>query len=388
MRKNFGLPREVPFSGTKWGFAPAAVLVLLLLVAGLGLAVTRVTDLRNVFQKPKAEGLGKTCSVSLSSSAITPGQSSTVTGNGAKFISRTDSGSISSFGDPVHTDGQGHRYYTLTGSTLAGLTEGNYKVWCGVGNCSGNPFCNYKGGSLTAECSGFVSCSGSDNATLTVSGGSGKSCSVSLDKSSVTTDQSVTVTSSGSGGTVTNYVSRTDSATLSNLGSPAWTDTQGHHYYRFTGNSLSGLTAGSYKVWCGIDATPGPCAGNPFCTYEGGTIDCSSAGYVSCSNYDNVSLTVTATTANGDCVTQTAEMGCGFNGNAWCAVGTTCNTGKVSGPAVSVSCPGGSRLVNTGTYCEYPDGAQKSFSGATNCVRTIIANHPQKQRCAGLTPTE
>lgn len=50
------------------------------------------------------------------------------------------------------------------------------------------------------------------------------------------------------------------------------------------------LPAGSYKALCDVPNAPTPCSGDPLCTYEGGSKDCS--GWTSCSDSDNVSFSV------------------------------------------------------------------------------------------------
>lgn len=73
-------------------------------------------------------------------------------------------------------------------------------------------------------------------------------------------------------------------------------------------------------------------------------------------------------TNGGDCLTSVFKTTCGFNGKNWCAVGqNNCDTGQVSEPTISVICPANSKLVNTGTYCTYPNG-KKSYAGSTQCV--------------------
>jgi hypothetical protein len=116
-----------------------------------------------------------------------------------------------------------------------------------------------------------------------------------LSSASIATGQSVNVTTTGSGGTVETIISRTDSGTIP-FGRLVYTDSAGHKYYDITGTAtLTGLTAGAYKVFCSIASEPNKCTGNPFCAYEGanpGIQECE--GWVSCSGSDNAGLTVTA----------------------------------------------------------------------------------------------
>ena len=58
---------------------------------------------------------------------------------------------------------------------------------------------------------------------------------------------------------------------------------------------------------------------------------------------------------------------CSFQGEQWCQLGTTCDTGWVGGPRHEVSCPSGKRLRNTGTYYRLWNGLSR-FSGKTECV--------------------
>lgn len=67
------------------------------------------------------------------------------------------------------------------------------------------------------------------------------------------------------------------------------------------------------------------------------------------------------------------EKTLGFSGEEWCNVGTTCDTGWVGGPAVSVACPAGQKMKNTGTYYSRWDGMKK-FVGKTECVSASSCN--------------
>lgn len=57
----------------------------------------------------------------------------------------------------------------------------------------------------------------------------------------------------------------------------------------------------------------------------------------------------------------------GFKGWEWCPVGTSCDTGWVSGPQYYVECPAAKRLQNSGTFWARDDGL-KRHNGTTNCV--------------------
>lgn len=70
---------------------------------------------------------------------------------------------------------------------------------------------------------------------------------------------------------------------------------------------ISDLPAGDYKLHCDLPTNPQRCSGNPNCNYEGGTVDCIANGWESCSNQDNVDLTVTCAPQCG----QTAGCGTG-----------------------------------------------------------------------------
>ena len=127
-----------------------------------------------------------------------------------------------------------------------------------------------------------------------------KTCFISLSTGSITTAGSVTAGSTGTGGSVVQYVSRTDTDSISGLGQPVWTDSQGHKYYAVTGSSVGGLTQGTYKFWCNQNDEPNKCSGNPFCQYEGGPLTTECDGWVSCSTSDNATLSVMINPIPGD----------------------------------------------------------------------------------------
>lgn len=243
---------------------------------------------------------GKKCSISISNSSISTSQSVMISGTGTKYISRTDSENISGLGPPIFTDSQGHKYYQLSSFTVSDLAQGSYKLWCNQmddpGKCSGNPFCSYKGANPgVAGCEGWASCGNNDNVNLTVVrsvGLTAKSCSISA----VVSGQTVTVNSSGAGGPITNYISRSDTKVISGLGNPIWTDGSGHKYYALTSNSIDGLAQGDYKIWCNQMDDPGKCSGNPFCS-DLPPSEC--AGWARCSASDNTTATVTSNTYSG-----------------------------------------------------------------------------------------
>ncbi|MFA4826766.1 MAG: dockerin type I repeat-containing protein [Candidatus Shapirobacteria bacterium] len=79
--------------------------------------------------------------------------------------------------------------------------------------------------------------------------------------------------------------------------------------------TISDIPAGRYYLHCDLpnNTTPTKCSGNPFCTFSGGTQDCS--GWVSCSNNDNYGFTVegvvaTDKFARGTCNTGTGRYTC------------------------------------------------------------------------------
>lgn len=116
-----------------------------------------------------------------------------------------------------------------------------------------------------------------------------KTCSVSLSSNSISPNQSVIISSSGNGGTIRNLISRTDTDDISGLGDPTWTDNLGHKYYIVFNPTVTGLTEGTYKVWCDVPDDPGKCSGNPFCS----SLDSAQcAGWGSCSNNDSTTLNV------------------------------------------------------------------------------------------------
>jgi len=89
--------------------------------------------------------------------------------------------------------------------------------------------------------------------------------------------------------------------------SPAVTETlsNGVYYYKIpaagctssNGTACSktttvNLPAADYTFFCDVPYAPFQCSGNPNCTYEGGTMDCSGGGWVSCSESDHTPFSV------------------------------------------------------------------------------------------------
>ena len=65
---------------------------------------------------------------------------------------------------------------------------------------------------------------------------------------------------------------------------------------------------------------------------------------------------------------------CGYSGLQWCAKGTSCNSGWVSGPSNQVTCSASQVLMNEGTYCLRWDGKRRwsglpdgSGNGSVGC---------------------
>lgn len=138
-----------------------------------------------------APELAKTCSLSLSKGIINEGEGVTGNYNGdanrfgseeVRFWVEQEAGKRIS--PAPGTEGYyGGRYYYRMGSCLSSnlescsssvainnLPAGKYKVHCDLpadpGKCSGNPFCSHEGG--PDNCTGWKSCSSSDNASLIV----------------------------------------------------------------------------------------------------------------------------------------------------------------------------------------------------------------------------
>ena len=60
------------------------------------------------------------------------------------------------------------------------------------------------------------------------------------------------------------------------------------------------LAPGDYYLHCDLPNDPQKCSGNPNCTYEGGSVDCTSSGWQSCSDYDNLLVSITPETISGN----------------------------------------------------------------------------------------
>ncbi|MFA5828211.1 MAG: hypothetical protein WC841_02535 [Candidatus Shapirobacteria bacterium] len=85
------------------------------------------------------------------------------------------------------------------------------------------------------------------------------------------------------------------------------------------------------------------------------------------------------------CQTSVWNESCGWSGLNWCGLGA-CNTGWVSGPSVSLSCPSNQILRNDGTYCSRWDG-KKSFSGTVSCISSASCVTPTPTRTPTLAAT-
>lgn len=141
-----------------------------------------------------------------------------------------------------------------------------------------------------------------------------KTCTVQLSAGGISQGDSVTVTTIGStteigDEPVRTWIAKTDFTQIT----PTPTGTTetvwgGKYYYEITASQFtvnngsngstasygSDLTTGQYYAWCDLPTNPSQCSGNPDCTYEGGSTDCS--GWQSChdgfSPTDNAILTV------------------------------------------------------------------------------------------------
>ncbi len=359
----------------KNGFAPVAVLVLLFMVAGLGLAVTRVTDLKNVFQKPKA--------TETTVQYPTDGfyQATREQTNSVSDVFTTVSFNISNNGTKISNihlllerdcDGKRMEQNNIPDQNLSN------QAYCSVFSpvCTSPVFLNFPGttcssfftigmidpfqqgkvgltGVLCAEDFGCGHNYGYYGADPALQQPAGKSCAVSLSASSITTGQSVTVTSSGTGGTVKTTISRTDTSSISGLGNPFFTDNnnQGHKYYDITGrSSLSGLSEGTYKVFCHIADEPNKCSGNPFCSNLP-AVEC--AGWGDCGSADNADLTVVKNTGGA--------MSCSVSGP------TTATTGSPANYTISaVSGASRTELWYISTSAKDNQGSLKQFLGSVS----------------------
>lgn len=195
----------------------------------------------------------------------------------------------------------------------------------------------------------------------TGSGGVAKTCSVSLDQNSITVGQPVAVTSSGTGGTVRSIISRTDSGSISGLGNVLWTDSLGHKYYVVSNPAVTGLTEGTYKVWCDIADEPNKCSGNPFCP----SLDPSQcAGWARCGTNDNAGLAVAAasTCVDSQCADTSA------------CVGNVCQPVKC--PKNPSDCSG---YVVSNHACQIknsPDGTACGATGSGNTCQNGVCTVP------------
>lgn len=302
----------------KKGFAPAAVLVLLLLVAGLGLAVTRVTNLQNVFQKPKAAGQEITCQV-------IDGPTSVKSGETVRY----------SFGIPQGGN-KAQLWYIPTwakdqqalwkqiGGDCPGTTcvqefqfpkDDSYYVVCNAYNdsagtkCSGNPFLPLPAG--WGQCGGQSRLEVKVGNTVVpppVTSGN-KSCVVTLSSDTIPAGSLVQIKYNSSvisnSQNVRLWLEKwPDGATLSPAPATV-TENDGSHVYYQLGTcpangaecqaNFQGTTAGPYYIHCDLPDEPNKCSGNPFCSYKGlgGTLDCNQWGWQSCSGIDVRKLTLT-----------------------------------------------------------------------------------------------
>lgn len=177
------------------GFAPAGVLVLLFLVGGLALAVTRVTKMA---EAEIVSSTTRSCNISISGTTVTATARGDRKANEAMrvWLEKENGSRIT----PLLTWTTGERNYLPDGGkwhyalgncnatdtkscmvskAVTNLTAGKYTAHCDIigstspegvaadkDKCTGNPFCSVNGG--TQACTGWKSCGDRDNASLTV----------------------------------------------------------------------------------------------------------------------------------------------------------------------------------------------------------------------------
>ncbi|MCL4398003.1 hypothetical protein M1403_03175 [Patescibacteria group bacterium] len=346
----------------------------------------------STYTNPGGGGGGAmSCSISLSPTSINTGQSATITMSGTggttdAFISRTDTNTLSGFGNPVFTDSQSHKYYKISSNTVSGLPVGDYKIWCHVvasdnSSCSGNPFCDYKGGSVS--CSGFSGCNSnnSDYTSLSVTAGAAASCSVSGPTTAIinqAASYSFTYSNAASGQL---YWSPTSSA--------SWTTMCNNNTSGGCSNqSITFPSTGTYWVVCDArtNANTGV-SGNPFVSYP----YTSSAGitYQDGGSASRVQVTVSASVAN-EC-----EV-CGGSGGKTCATGLTCRMAANGSGGVCVKADGSTTCngCNAGDECYPPLVCAQSGGGSKKCTDpngahlACIAGNNGSGACAYKTGAE
>ena len=283
--------------------------ILTVTLAVLGLAVWRVGDLRTVLERPRAAGnTGVIQGCKQTAGLVACDNTANNLARNAEV--RMDGGSLQTSQPYSFQNLAAGSTHTVSVTPISGYATEYVYCYNSIMDYTTNPYGCKQGGQVigvaTRASGGSVSVTVPSSPDPTIGYSLvdlhwwfaptvAKTCSVSLSSASIATGQSVNVTTTGSGGTVETIISRTDSGTIP-FGRLVYTDSAGHKYYDITGTAtLTGLTAGAYKVFCSIASEPNKCTGNPFCAYEGanpGIQECE--GWVSCSGSDNAGLTVTA----------------------------------------------------------------------------------------------
>lgn len=211
----------------------------------------------------------------------------------------------------------GGQNYTVTSSNITGYDTG-YTVCTNTTGCHAVNLPQTQQ-AITDGSSVVVNCPATANAYVDLwwHYAPTKSCTVDFTPTSITTAQTVNVTVSGRGQMSTSepvrlFVSKLNGTVVNpNNFVPPATEIAGgfgQYFYRFDGaectssnyatcsktTTISLPTAGDYRFSCDVSTDPNKCSGNPFCTINGGTNNCS--GWASCSGNDFKALTVTAVT--------------------------------------------------------------------------------------------
>ena len=398
--------------------------VLTVTLAVLGVAVWRVGDLRTVLERPRAAGnTGVIQGCKQTAGLVACDNTANNLARNAEV--RMDGGSLQTSQPYSFQNLAAGSTHTVSVTPISGYATEYVYCYNSIMDYTTNPYGCKQGGQVigvaTRASGGSVSVTVPSSPDPTIGYSLvdlhwwfaptvAKTCSVSLSSASIATGQSVNVTTTGSGGTVKTTLSRTDSGTIS-LGQLFFTDSSGHKYYDITGTpTLTGLTAGEYKVFCHVAEEPNKCSGNPFCAYEGaspGIQGCE--GWVSCSGSDNAGLTVAVCTSdvncpddetcvNGQCVTPACPItppdginGCkqwAVQNHACQAVNKANNTACSTSSGASGTCQSGVCVVPgiTANECEVCEGfAGRACASGLICKKASNAGVDQGGICVSAS---